>query len=70
METIDCKQKNIFEDLPIGTKVMWVEDVELEIRPSESCGGCYFNFCMGRCKHFVCSSTERKDNVDIIFVRI
>lgn len=61
---------NIFEDLPVGTKVVWMEDVELEILQSGSCSGCYFNFCMGRCKHFVCSSTERKDELDIIFVKL
>lgn len=61
---------DIFEELPIGSRIMLVEDVELEIRQGNSCSGCYFNFCMGRCKHFVCSSTERKDKLDIIFVKL
>lgn len=70
MKNLMNNSESVFDDLPIGTKVIWVEDVELEVRPGGSCSGCYFNFCMGRCRHFICSSTERKDNKDIIFVRI
>lgn len=70
MKNLIDNSKSVFDDLPIGSRVMWVEDVELEVKPSGSCSGCYFNFCMGRCRHFVCSSNEREDKVDIIFVRI
>lgn len=58
------------DDLEIGKVFDWVEDVKLIVEVNGTCNNCYFNFCMGRCRHFVCSGNERKDKTDVIFKRI
>lgn len=55
-----------FDELPIGTKFNWL-DVDLEVCEGDTCSGCYFNYCMSRCKDFVCSQNDRKDGKDVIF---
>ena len=70
MGEVLIKSISPMDDLEIGKVFDWVEDVKLIVEANGTCNGCYFNFCMGRCRHFVCSSNERKDKNDVIFKQI
>lgn len=60
---------NIFiEELPIGQEVTF-DGVDLIVTKGDTCGKCYFNFCMGRCSHIPCSAIQRSDENNIYFAR-
>lgn len=61
--------KNVFlEELQVGQEVTF-DGVDLIVTKGDTCGKCYFNFCMGRCDHIQCSDHQRSDGNNVYFAR-